>query len=331
MKKLLLLAAFGLLASPALAQSGGGHTATIDQVGGSNDGEIDQSGVDHSAMIDQVGTNTSDIIQRGSRPGEGNEARTIQVNEVGDAANVAVIDQNGDDLNAAGSEAAALLDPVLGGLGIDDGYYTPIAPGIVQVGQGNEGSIVQTGSWNSAVQVVAGDYNTADITQSGASNIAAAGVLGAGNTVDIDQSNSDPGDINNLAVVGVVGQDNYMEVDQTGQRNDLLFGEVGFVGAGSEMYNSTVNVTQSGDDNQVVGFALGDDNDIDVTQSGNGNFVGSVDYSLTLGGPPSIDDIASGISVIGDGNTVDITQSGDGNTATANILGNGNTSTITQN
>lgn len=329
MKKLLLLAAFGLLASPALAQSGG-HTATIDQVGGSNDGDINQSGVDHSAMIDQVGTNTSDIIQRGSRPNEGNEARTLQINAVGDVANVAVIDQDGDDLNAAGSEAAALLDPVLDGLGIDDEYYTPIAPGIVQVGEGNTGSITQTGSWNSAVQVVAGGYNTADITQSGASNIAAVGVLGARNTVDIDQSNSDSGDINNLAVVGVVGQDNYMEVDQTGQRNDLLFGEVGLMGAGSEMYNSTVNVTQSGSDNQVVGYAIGDDNDIDVTQSGNGNFVGSVDYSLPLGGTPGIDSIVSGISVIGNGNTADITQGGNGNTATANVHGNGNTSTITQ-
>ena len=96
------------------------------------------------------------------------------------------------------------------------------------------------------------------------------------------------------------------------------------------MYNSTVNVTQSGDDNQVVGYAIGDGNDIDVEQSGNGNYVGSVDYSLTLGGA-SLGPIVSGISVIGNDNTVDIAQGGNGNTATVDVFGNGNTSTVTQN
>src|SRR5690606_8385850 len=151
---------------------------------------VDQDGDDNHAMIDQFGTNTATITQNADRIDEGNEARILQIS-TGSVANTATIDQDGNDLNAAGSEAGALLDVLLGGAGSE--YYTPVAPGIVQVGQGNEGTITQTGSWNTAAQVTLGSYNDVDVTQSGASNIAVAGVLGNDNLVDIDQSNSDPG------------------------------------------------------------------------------------------------------------------------------------------
>ena len=335
MKRLALLA-FSALSLTTAASAQGGSEAVVDQVGAHNGSTITQNGTS-------------------------NEARTYQYSVMAGSsadANTAQISQDGTNLNAAGSEITELLnlDTYL------SPYYTGtgVTPGIIQIGEGNTGTIIQTGNWNSALQLAVGADNDVAITQNGgASNAAGAVVIGVDNEVDITQSGSSPGDFNNVAVAGVLGEGNHVMIDQSNSggfdiNNVALFGAVGLdpdvTNPDANMTNTIVDIDQTGQYGQVIGYAIGDENRITVSQAGVGNQVGSGSLS-PIGVTP-------GIAVIGDGNDVnvsqggmlnqafvtiesgspaawvnnevDVTQTSNNNVATVTIDGDGNTATITQ-
>src|SRR5690554_6320866 len=99
MKKLLLLAAFALMASPAFAQNnavvsstGTGHNVNVNQSGDLNDAEVVQTGAYSDAMISQVGaSHQATISQAGSL---GADSHTGSISQFGGNSNEATITQS---------------------------------------------------------------------------------------------------------------------------------------------------------------------------------------------------------------------------------------------
>ena len=308
MKKLLLLTAFGFLASPAFAQ----NTAATNQSGPGND-----------ADITQTGSNTANVTQTSTATGNGAELHQ------NGSSNTADVTQTGDDNEVFSQQLRGSV-----------GSSTP--------SNFSQFTAEQDGTGNYAGNRQAGDRNITEITQVGTNNGARQG-----DTIGLNSQGND-----NETYVNQIGDDNDVWVRFTGSFNDAsvdqgttgdestgAFARVTFKGgnenfADIDQYGAgivgnqadvsavgslnRVTVRQEGDDNVVdrsfsgplTGVAIdGDANIVDILQQGNGNTASA----FITGG------------AVGVGNMVDIDQTSDGNVATVDIMGDSNSSTITQN
>ena len=314
MKKLLLLAAFGLMASPALAQS---NSSSISQTGPDNDADVQQDGghssvisqsnfalPGHIAQVDQFGGSgsSSDILQeqRGAvavvaQDGNDNVSGIKQSgpNDAGDApTQEAGIFQQGDR-NVLGSYAnyegrafqknGTSFDNDKNFLDLDQ-VGDDNKAGVWQE-HGADATIAQTGAGNEArtyqTSAPVGTVNDIDVTQTGDDNFA-----------HLRQSGGD----GNTALVQQIGDLNESTFTQTGASNRA----VERMTAGS--YN-VVTIDQNGSSNRAVYEIWGDSNTMDIDQTGN-------NHNTAINGRGTPPAPGGGVS----DNTIDIDQfGGDGN------------------
>ena len=205
--------------------------------------------------------------------------------------------------------------------------------------------IDQDGIINSASIKVNGDRNSTFVTQTGDLNNAVVKVgfqaaptyVSNSNTVDILQigENNDArfgltkGDFNDVDI-SQTGDNNYTEFSvKYGDSNILSETVVGYGGHrtrfdvkgdwGQVSSNNNVSITKKGNSNYVSGsITNGSFNNIDVTQFGKNNRVGTSWYT------------GDGINVTGSYNNVTLSQKGEANMSTNVVVGGGNTISVAQ-
>lgn len=337
MKKLLLLAAFGLMASPAFAQS---NSATTAQTGTDNSADVTQSGgatFESTQGLDanvinatQAGASTAIITQSSLDMPEtgGHEATISQVggdgnyielsqsfdtNVLGPAgAHEATINQTGNDNVVAGAWDGSSYDPA------DQSSRTDLSAVINQMGDRN--------------RVNFQDGTNLTIDQSGADNYVQST---GGGAVDIDQD----GTFNDAYSLGVKTSTMYQE----GDRN-YAFARGGFAGS-----NTSVDINQLGSDNvaNLQGDPRGGESTVD--QDGDYNSVVADYGSASAKDAQGIDlyvkqdagafgasteSNSLDLMVRGTNNTVDVDQTLTGagqNTATIDMLSDGGMADVMQN
>ena len=303
MKKLLLLAAFGLMASPAFAQNtatqtvtGNGNNATSTQTGGAdndtwtivdgnnNNSLIEQSGGDdNDAQVDLEGNrNDATITQIGSKNDAFSEIKGIDV--IGDR-NHTEIYQEGDFNDAQ--------------LRVDGNNNGDLAGNALRIRQVSDAGIVQA-EGNDAFITLRGDGNDGIVEQDG---------LGNETNLYLAQSSG--------AGQGFMGR-TFMEAD-----------------------NTLITVKQIGDGANLRAFVAGNGNEIDSYQEG-ANTIGSnvapLEEGINIYGNSNLafmrqSGSGNEATVLIEGNSNDafVFQSGMNDDAMVDQMGNGNTSTITQN
>ena len=314
MKKLLLLAAFGLFASPAFAQS----NATVNQSGTSNDALLDQSsstatitqsGTDNqvgglpfaappTSPFTQAGGSNLDVEQYGKRntvhgSQSGGSMATIDQNYV---ANVG--DGNAINLTQSNTAEAFILQD---GPTDNGGFYG-----------GNRAYVTQDDGYANIKQ--AGDNSEITLTQQG----------GTGNQAYMEQS----GNVHN-AVVDQNGTNNYVDtyqrlwrgdidIDQDGDGQQVYLDQTSMTNAGGGSYATIDQNDGTGTGGNSVGQAgdafdqIGDGNSLDVMQSGTMNLMlGSQDN----GSMATVDQtgVSNEIRLEQDDATATMTQNGDNN------------------
>jgi hypothetical protein len=311
MKKLLLLAAFGLMASPAMAQYGqdarptvpagptvptvtvpggvSGNYADVDQLGSSNDGDVDQTGTSSSAAhINQLtGGHDADIIQSDA-------GQNATIEQLGSGQSWVRIEQDADATTGTSVKTGNVA------------YFRQQAEAnasvesfIVQSGNGNEAfaEFESGGSSNYAKQTQEGDDNKAylwndnpsgpndieniresDQEQYGNRNTAI--IASGGNQYGFKARQYQDGD-DNVAILDGLEQRGYGDMDQVGNNNFASYTTSGTT------RDASVNIDQDGDWNTVVAENWSDKNasychpdgsatscmNIDVKQDGNYNEV----------------------------------------------------------
>jgi len=302
MKKLLLLAAFGLFASPALAQ----NTASTSSTGSNNTVDVDQSGSnsatvtqgqvgtpanDNAAIVQQLGTsNTAEIEQTGSN----NEGAVVQgrFNAFTGTAtgNQATVTQSGSDNTGnfgAGDDGAIIGQGYLGGTATD------AVAEVTQSGSGGQVLAVQ------GVRDATTTRSEATIEQGGFNNIAVsrqgefAGSSSTGDDVLIRQLSGgqdnfalvtqgrDQSSSNSEAIVVQGGSFDVASVDQGGD-NQFVRVLQGDSGGTSSFNSATVSQVDGGAGNAVYldqgtsffgGMVSASGNDASVVQNGVDNQV----------------------------------------------------------
>lgn len=364
MKKLTtLLFVLVFASSMAFAQN---NDATVDQTGNDHEASISQMGQMNEAYLDQTdggGGSSGDATADIEQDGEGNYVNLSQRAFYGfpdeSHATIVQVGDNNSVEGTSGSEAfyqnqpGGVLDVTMVGdkntlyslrteaqkngneflLGITGdenmvGIEQENASGDVDItGDGNDvtlsqfayGAAFNPAEYNEATVDQFGDDNTADIHQRGVDNSASQWVAGNTNTVTQTQHSSD-----NSQRVEIEGDYNTYTVTQEGGTLNSLYVNSRGTGPGansSEATNSAFTATQDGSGNLVSGSMGGDNNSLAISQDGNNNMIdgGSGFWS------------AQGFTIQGDNNVASITQSSNGNSATLNIMGSGNSATISQN
>lgn len=307
MKKLTtLLFAFVLTASMAFAQddntassttNGSHNTVNIDQDGSENVAEVMQSGNSNDVMINQ-GTLDDNILSNNdeayvTQTGDGNDVDLASRDGYESSASVIYnVNQQGD-YNSVNARA----------------FNAPAEGDIDQAGSHNDVNLTQHTSENmSATISQTGTFNSVNAEQvSGADNsVLQATIAGSHNDVDVTQTN---GDWQKLVL------------DVTGSSNTVM-GTLGDHDADQFTYiqgdGNTLDFYQGESSDAGINVS-GDYNEIDLAQNGAHNKVfdtNPYDYN--------------GIVVNGSHNDVDVTQNSDWNTATVNISGTFNETTINQ-
>ncbi|MGK7296521.1 MAG: hypothetical protein ACNS61_11965 [Candidatus Wenzhouxiangella sp. M2_3B_020] len=271
MKKLLLIAAFGLLASPALAQ----NTATSSSSGNGNDVDIEQSLVEsgeNTATVEQVGSGMSATIEQvysatsTSSIGEFNRADLLQtgtdhaasVYQLGGRGNSAKLTQEGTGTANTATIAQRAGETVEGYAG---------AERALQSGAGNDLQVYQSINPATITPTTTNSFSTAGITQ-----------VGDDNTIYVEQD----GGNNFEAQVKQDGDENDANVFQTGQGQSADVSQVGDLniadvdqgfGFQDAAPNSTVDIDQSGTSHQAYVIQGGGDmNSVTVSQSISGGY-----------------------------------------------------------
>ena len=303
-----------------------GNDMDVYQSGSGNDVTGEINGSYSQFFVDQIGTgNTGLVYIEGSNNGEPSwwtKSSTLRA--------LNLLSQTGSDNDAEINQVGDNNTFVVTQEGTDNYAYSN------QLGNGNAASIVQQGSavnYNHAEVEQYGDDNDAGIAQSADNNTAyiyqgwglaplwdSKNVLGSGNTASIAQSGGEF----NFAGVWSLGDENEVIVSQNGSNNVARLSN-GYnyanVNGVPELYpasGNTITLTQSGDNNWVRNFQLGDDNTLTLTQNGNGNTVG--------GRTPRWETLGDGRNAraeyfqqLGDGNTLVGTQNGNATLDAASI------------
>lgn len=327
MKKLLLLAAFGLFASPALAQntastSSTGNNNTVDVAqSGSNSATVTQGAVglpadDNAAIVQQLGTsNTAEIEQTGSN----NEGAVVQGRfnaSTGTATgNQATVTQSGS--NNTGNFGAG-DDGAIIGQGYRGGTATDAVAEVTQSGSGGQVLAVQ------GVRDATTTRSEATIEQGGFNNIAVS------RQGEFAGSSSTDDDVLIRQLSG--GQDNFALVTQ-GQDQNSSNSEAVVVQGGSF---DEAQVDQGGD-NQYARVLQGDngtssDNIATVAQvdGGAGNAVYLDQGTSFFGGMVSASGNDASVLQNGVDNRADIQQGTDLQSAAAYETVTNSESTISQ-
>lgn len=285
MKKLLLLAAFALCASPAFAQN---NDAAIDQIGDQNVANAVQTGSQNDADITQYnepgsGVN-SQVVAEVFQSGSGNIADVDQELTRNDKASFsAYIDQSG---------AANYAKQEQGLVGPDTRTF------------GLTASIEQVGTSNHAEQYQSKRSNEAIIEQG--LNDAASSGNEAYQRQDVSNP-SDNGETNHYALAQQDGSANkaYQDQSDTGNHAEILQNGSGNIadqdqkGVTSSAFNQSY-ITQDGAlgavSNEAYNFQHADGAWSSIVQTGEANYADVEQY--------------------GNGHTSDVMQSGMGNTST---------------
>lgn len=303
MNKLLLLAAFALCASPALAQNnaeqnivGNGNNATAQQTGGAdNDAWTNVEGNNNISLIEQSGGDDNDA--QISFEGNRNDATIQQIGRKNDAfSEIKGIDVFGDRNHSEIYQEGDFNDAQMR---IDGNNNGELAGNALRIRQVSEAGIVQT-QGNDAFITLRGDGNDGIIEQDGLGNEAnlyLAQGSGAGQ--------------------GFQGR-TFMEAD-----------------------NTTITVKQLGDGSSLSAFVAGNGNEIDSEQVGDntiGSVVAPLEDGINIYGNSNLAlmrQSGSGneamVMIEGNNNDAFVYQSGANDDAMVDQVGNGNTSTITQN
>lgn len=266
------------------------------------------------------------------------------------------IDQDGN-YNYAKQDFQGSFGFVPGNSGLitQDGSYNDAYQYMTSGKQGNDMDLLQDGDGNYSYQRLAGNDNKTDFEiwgnyndtygyQTGDDHEATIDMWGDRNYAKIDQKGGDDngaslwttGDWNDFYMTQD-GEDNSMRVESGGDHNYVKFVQKqddnkaylnmrgtgpGTNGRPISAHNSDYNdvrLTQDGEDNLFSGYVAGDRNDLDITQSGDYNTIGTGMWN------------ADGVNVWGNYNDVDVHQSGMGHDATVNVTGSWNVSSTTQN
>lgn len=351
MKRLLLITAFGLLASPVLAQNnatvsstGTGHNVNVNQSGALNDAGVTQTGAYSDATISQVGaSHQATISQAGSL---GADSHTGSISQFGGNSNEATITQSTSSGTPPGSVASITQDGS-NNWAIADQIGTSTRNNSstqTQVGENNEAWTRQTGASNIGVQEQVGNFNdagvegenTGGLSQAGNTNYAEQRQFGDRNWArSLQQSNRA------YSVQIQTGSDNRSNIQQgtdagpspdaggyTYQTGD--FNDAEIIGQRSGMFGK---IEQIGDGNwaqvdQGGSSTSSFDNIADFLQDGNANTIGGLtagSRALQMGS-----DLEALVVQEGDENVFRMSQNGIGHTLDVEQIGNGNTANVQQ-
>lgn len=271
---LLFIASVALMAqnTAVTEQTGNSNTATVDQVGSLNEGYVTQTGNSNDAVIDQ-----------------------------NNAENIGVIDQLNGDQNGASVTQDGTANEAYVTQGMVENYNGLTSSNVP--GNNNNATVTQSGTANMVGELIqVGDGNTGSVSQSGSDNLAYAyqgwayGFWGEtavtsalssySSFVNIAQSGSG----NYGAVWQYGGSGNDVSITQNTGSNTASVAQ-GFIyedGAYDftyPVYNTSsnhVSIQQiDGMDNFGKVFQLGDGNQFDLVQTGDNNSVG---YDASLSG-----------------------------------------------
>jgi hypothetical protein len=302
MKNLLLIAAFGLFASPAFAQ----NSASTTQSGTGNDADVIQNG-SNSATVSQSGTdNDADVIQGGqggvapvtgnsvtiTQDGAENEAQSRQVGTDG----IGVISQTGDRNLASRSDgiydSGTSNEAYLTQVGDDNEAEARFNPtpsrtnsSVVRIDQGVSGDEAFNSFARARLQ--GGDMNDVDIDQFGSDNQAKVDIVGGSNDVFVLQNGT--GDAFNIVDIDQGGDDNVAQAIQGRQGGD------------NPSFGNSITIDQDGDFNFARSEQVGTNGTGVITQVGDRNEASR-----------GIDEVP-GLYDSGDGNEAYLTQVGDDN------------------
>jgi Curlin associated repeat len=207
---------------------------------------------------------------------------------------------------------------------------------------GDESYIVAIGNLNVLKTDQHGDYNFSDVKLNevgiGTSNSNDVNVKQTGdyNHFELGIGRGDIGADNNKVDADHSGNGHYHRVSVDGSNNDIKINASGNVGGSqyagnrgdwdfkvSTPWNSTSDnnsfvLKQTGMNNAGTGKVAGDNNDIDLTQTGNDNLIGTDWYTN------------DGVVIEGNNNMVKVRQLSNDNSSMNTITGNGNTVNVLQ-
>lgn len=339
MKKLLLMAAFGLLASPAFAQN---NSSTVNQSGSTQAATVGQAGESHSSLVEQSDArNTAGVTQDGARhtsevsqSSTDNNATVSQSGTPAGDGHYSLVSQSGVDNQISVSQSTG-------------SPYNPtdVASYAYQSGDGNEATVlqqVQRDQYSYLEQ--SGDNNKARVHQS-ASAGSQSFVYQTASEGEVDVYQRAGG--HNFSYVNqAAGSGNYAKVSQD---NTVLGNPV--VPQYADSY-----IMQSGNDNYAdVQQSLRVNAESHVDQSGSGHTAKVLQYNEEIVDPAHYSAIdQTGAShraeveqfgatternqswiTQGAGNAdvnlqAFVTQQGDGHMSNVNQMGANNTATVTQ-
>ena len=274
--------------SATTSQNGNNNSATQDQTGNSNTAEVTQGmfqGATDSegatAIQTQDGSENSAIIKQRDWSNPGNLAEQEQIGEGNQAASI---------MYNGANESYQLQE--------GDGNWSKFQ---TSNGSGNYGETRQLGDNNEAfVKLLHSSSSTAEVMQDGEGNQAEVEAQGENNTASMSQYGYD-----NEASYSVFGYGNEFTGEQDGQMNQMFINQATWYDA--ENYGNQITATQTGNENLLDAKLKGDDNTLNFTQSGSFNEI------IGFGGDPFMYE--------GDYSSIDIEQINDNNTVRADIKG----------
>jgi hypothetical protein len=316
---------YGYYNDMRLLQDGSGNWSYMKQNGSGNVATVDQLGDDNQSDVFQRGGAFLDVDQDGY--GNDVDAHQDYSYQEGD------IDQIGDR-NIVNLTQKSRPDPSLGN-----------HAEVYQEGDKNETVITQDGDNNTAKHWVYGYDNYMEFTQEGSENIAVVDqktwkdVDNYGNQVSVYQKNSSNGAGNDF-YAKLKGDENIINVTQNGSWNAIrgLNASYWNYGSMSEAFkyegdNSTIDISQHGNQNRVFADIHNSNGDIDIDQDKNVNQA-VIDIQghaggLLSGNKVDINQFSTG-SDFTMSNFVDVTQRTNNNAAIVNQNGFTNNATIIQ-
>ncbi|MGK7297347.1 MAG: hypothetical protein ACNS61_16240 [Candidatus Wenzhouxiangella sp. M2_3B_020] len=352
MKKTLLIAAFGLMASPALAQS----NATTNQTGTNNDAEVIQTGGamatvnqgqagtpadNNEALVSQSGTNETLINQFGST----NDAQVMQGvrpdgTDAGTASgNYAEVEQTGSDnsglLDGADDDGSVIAQGVNGDADGAQAFSTQSGTnGRAQIYQGNnDGTALNvTGTINQA-----GDDNVASVRQGvmegeaeGSEATITQEATASSNQAFIRQGADGEGSISGPLSYRL-SQSDYAEVTQRGGDDNEVY--IGQGADGFASYGSVADVLQDGASNVTTINQASNESRAYITSVGNSNEV-TVDQNMDADPANNGGVNQTSIYIGGSSNVFNVAQDGHANgirfDQNGGVAGDFNTINLTQ-
>lgn len=297
------------LSALILNQIGDDNVVGLFQNNQKNIAYVDQTGLNNNSDVWQqafggvVSGNETDIDQLGSN-------NIVKLKQKGDL-NLATIDQNGLNNNSLINQDGLNIGPS-GGL---ENNSTTLITGdnnvtsLYQFGNSNYSSIILKAAGNGETS----SNNLVDVYQTGNENeIQLNGKRSDFNIVSIDQN----GD-NNLYRISFEGDMNNISIDLDGEHNQ---GDWAISSAWPEKANeNTLSIVSDGLRNYATGRIDGNNNDVEINQTGEFNSVGISWYTR------------DGVVIEGNNNDVSVTQNSNNNSSFNSVIGNNNTISVLQN